>query len=201
MEGVSYESSSLAGHLGLGNLIVLYDDNRVTIDGPTSLTFSEDVRARFAAQGWHVQAVDGEDVAALDAALAAAREEAARPSIVITRTTIGYGSPHWAGLSKAHGGPFGAEEARATKENLGIPLEPEFLVPDAVRAYLAPRIEAKRALRAESDRRLSAWRDAHPQEAAAWDAARERRLPEGTRERLLEGSTAWPTPRASTRAR
>jgi transketolase len=103
--GVCYEAASLAGHLGLGNLIVLYDDNRVTIDGPTAITFSEDVAARFQAQRWHVQRVDGEDVEGLGRALREARAESERPSLLITRTTIGRGSPNWAGLSKAHGDP------------------------------------------------------------------------------------------------
>ncbi len=186
MEGISYESASLAGHLGLGNLIVLYDDNQVTIDGPTSLTFSEDVRARFEAQGWHVQGVDGDDTAGLDAALESARAEGGRPSIVITRTTIGEGSG-WAGLSKAHGGPFGADEVRATKENLGIPLDPEFFVPDEARTYLAGRAAAKREARAADDTRLSAWREAEPERAKAWDAARGRTLPADLAVTLADG--------------
>ncbi|MEN8184770.1 MAG: transketolase, partial [Myxococcota bacterium] len=110
MEGLSHEAASLAGHLGLGNLVVLYDDNRVTIDGPTSLSFSEDVAGRFGAYRWHVQGVDGEDVAGVRGALEAARTEARRPSILIVRTTIGYGSPNKAGKSVAHGTALGAEE-------------------------------------------------------------------------------------------
>ena len=186
MEGVSYESASLAGHLGLGNLIVLYDDNEITIDGPTSLTFSEDVRARFEAQGWHVEAIDGEDTDALDRALAASRADTGRPSLVITRTTIGKGSG-WAGQSKVHGGPFGAEEARSTKANLGIPLEPEFLVPDDVRAYVAKRAEAKRAARAERDRSAAEWEAAAPEKAKAWHAARAKELPADLATALCEG--------------
>jgi transketolase len=192
MEGVCYEAASLAGHLGLANLIVLYDDNRVTIDGPTSITWSEDVAGRFEAQRWHVQSVDGEDVEALGRALRAARAEAERPSILITRTTIGFGSPGWAGLSKAHGGPFGAEELRATKENLGIPLEPEFLVAPEVREYLAERSRAKRRERSEADQRLAAWRSAHPQLAARWDATRSVDTPPDLAKRLAEGLEGKP---------
>ena len=192
MEGVCYEAASLAGHLGLGNLIVLYDDNRVTIDGPTSISFSEDVAARFEAQRWHVQSVDGEDVDGLGRALQAARAEPERPSILITRTTIGFGSPNWAGLSKAHGGPFGAEEVRATKENLGIPLEPEFLVSPEVRSYLTERSQAKSAERAEADRRLAAWRSAHPQLAERWDATRGHETPPDLSARLAEGLEGKP---------
>jgi transketolase len=186
MEGISYEAASLAGHLRLDNLVVLYDDNHVTIDGPTSLTFSDDVGARFAAQGWHVQSVGAEDVAALDAALEAARATAGRPSLVIVRTIIGYGSP-WAGKSKVHGGPFGAEVARETKQNLGIPLEPTFLVPEEVRAYLDERIAAKRAQRGARDRELEAWRADHPERAVAWERAQRRELPADLSARLAEG--------------
>jgi transketolase len=186
MEGVSYEAGSLAGHLGLGNLVVLYDDNQVTIDGGTDITFTEDVAARFEAQGWHVQAIDGEDVAALDAALEAARAETGRPSILVMRTTIGHGSS-WAGKSKAHGGPFGPEELAATKQNLGIPEEPLFHVGDDVRGYLATRIAAKRDERKLRDAGLAAWRSAHADAAAAWDATRERRVPADFVDALVEG--------------
>lgn len=187
MEGISYEASSLAGHLGIGNLIVLYDDNRVTIDGPTDISFSENVRGRFEAQGWHVQGIDGGDVAGFDVAFDAARSEPERPSLIITRTVIGYGSPNWAGLSKAHGGPFKNGEDRLTKENLGIPLEPTFHVAPEVRAYMAERAEAKSSERREADVRLEGWRKSHPERAAAWRAARERTLPEDFEARLVEG--------------
>ncbi len=196
MEGLSYEAASLAGHLGLGNLIYLYDDNRVTIDGPTTWTFSDDVGRRFEAQRWHVQHVDGEDHAGLARALAAAREEAERPSLVVVRTTIGYGSPNKAGTSKAHGEKLGADEARRTKEALGWPLEPTFLIPDDVRAYLAGRIAAKQAERKAADARLERWREAEPERAAAWQAARGRRLPPGL---LGELAKAMPAKAEATR--
>lgn len=134
MEGVASEASSLAGHLGLGQLIVLYDDNRISIDGPTSLTFSEQVDQRYAAYGWHVQQVDdGNDLEALDAALDAAKRETARPSLITVRTHIGYGSPNKQDTADAHGAPLGAEEVRLTKTALGWPLEPTFEIPDAIR--------------------------------------------------------------------
>ena len=110
MEGVSYEAAALAGHLGLGNLVYLYDDNHITIDGPTSLSWSEDVAARFGAAGWHVQTADGQNLAALDAAIEAAKADTERPSIIVMHTTIGYGSPGVAGKSKAHGAPLGPDE-------------------------------------------------------------------------------------------
>ena len=187
MEGISAEAASLAGHLGLGNLIVLYDDNHITIDGPTRLAFSEDVAKRFAAQGWHVQRVDGQDARRVGRALAAARAAGDRPSLVITRTTIAYGSPHLAGSSKAHGAPLGADEVRATKEALGWPLEPDFLVPDEVRGWFARRIAAKKAERAQADAGFAAWREAHPELAAAWEAQRERRVPAGLAAELAAG--------------
>ena len=179
---------------------MLYDDNKVTIDGPTSWTFSEDVPARFRAQGWQVESIDGEDVAALDRALVAAHG-AGRPALVVLRTTIGFGSP-WAGQSKVHGGPFGEEVARATKQKLGIPESPTFLVPDDVRAYCAERVAAKRAERAAADAQLAKWRSAQPDAAKRWDAARTRARAGGFRGAARStGSRARPTPRASTRAR
>ena len=186
MEGISAEAGSLAGHLGLGNLIYLYDDNRITIDGSTTLAFSEDVAARFTAQRWHVQTLeDGNDSAALARALEAARAETERPSLIILRTTIGYGSPNLAGTSKTHGAPLGPDEARATKEALGWPLEPDFLVPDDVRAFFAERIAAKRAERAELDARFLRWRAADPERAARWDAMRAKQVPAGLADELV----------------
>jgi transketolase len=187
MEGISSEAGSLAGHLGLGNLVYLYDDNRITIDGPTSISFSEDVVKRFEAQRWHVQSVDGADHEGLRRALEAARAEQDRPSLVAMRTTIGFGSPNRADTSKAHGEKLGAEEVRLTKQALGWPLEPEFLIPDDVRAWFAARAEAKRQARVEDDRRLARWREAQPERAKAWDAARSKQLPENLGEILSEG--------------
>jgi len=187
MEGISAEAGSLAGHLGLGNLVYLYDDNRITIDGPTSMSFSEDVPRRFEAQRWHVQQVDGMDVLAIRRALEAARVDTERPSLIVTRTTIGYGSPHRAGTSKAHGEKLGAEEVRLTKQALGWPLEPELFVPDDVRAYFAKRREELAARRAEADARLERWRTAAPEQARAWDAARAQVLPDDLEARLAAG--------------
>jgi len=187
MEGISAESASLAGHLGLGNLIYLYDDNGITIDGPTSLSFSEDVAKRFEASGWHLQSVDGQDWLALRSALEAARCEVQRPSLIVTRTTIGFGSPNRSGTSKAHGEKLGAEELRLTKQALGWPLEPTFLIPQDVRDYAKQRSDAKRAERAAADAELQKWRDANPDLAEAWDAARAQRLPADLAARLCEG--------------
>ncbi|MDJ0852800.1 MAG: transketolase [Myxococcota bacterium] len=184
MEGISHEAGSLAGHLGLGNLIYVYDDNRITIDGPTDISFSEDVPKRFEAQGWHVQHADGEDHLSLRSALEKARAETGRPSLVVMRTTIGFGSPNKANTSKAHGEKLGAGEVKLTKEALGWPLEPEFLIPDDVKAFFAARIEAKKAERQGLDARLESWRKANPERAASWDAHRRQALPENLGELL-----------------
>ncbi|MEE2677615.1 MAG: transketolase [Myxococcota bacterium] len=187
MEGISSEAGSFAGHLGLGNLIYLYDDNRITIDGPTDVSFSEDVAKRFDAQRWQVAEVDGEDWQGLRAALEAARADTERPSLIVTRTTIGYGSPNKANSPKAHGEKLGAEELQLTKEALGWPLEPAFLVPDDVRAWLDERIAEKKAEAEVRNGALARWRVAAPERAAAWDAAREKQLPENLGEILSEG--------------
>ncbi|MCA9954643.1 MAG: transketolase [Anaerolineales bacterium] len=136
MEGVSQEAASLAGHLGLGKLVVLYDDNRITIDGTTDLAFSEDVMGRFAAYGWHTQKVDGHDPVAVKAAIELAQAEGERPSIIACRTHIGYGSPNKQDTSGVHGSALGEEEVLLTKKALDWPTEPHFYIPDAARDYL-----------------------------------------------------------------
>ncbi|HVS15451.1 MAG TPA: transketolase [Thermoanaerobaculia bacterium] len=188
MEGVASEASSLAGHLGLGKLNVLWDDNRITIDGSTDLATSEDVVARYAAYGWHTQTVtDGNDLASLESAMRAALAETGRPSLIAVRTHIGYGSPNKQDTADAHGAPLGAEEVSRTKQALGWPLEPELLVPDVARAAFAPAGERGAAARAaweETRRRFAA---EHP-EAAAELARRERgELPTGA----LDALPAW----------
>ncbi|MFQ5442605.1 MAG: transketolase [Thermodesulfobacteriota bacterium] len=132
MEGVSNEAASIAGHLGLGSLICLYSDNRITIEGETKLTFTEDVAARFEALGWHVEKVDGNDLSAIAAALEASRNETKRPSLIVARTNIGFGSPAKQDTSGVHGAPLGADEVKKTKENLGWPTEPDFYIPEEV---------------------------------------------------------------------
>ncbi len=140
MEGVSNEAASLAGHLKLGNLIYLYSDNHITIEGSTDISFTEDVGARFEALEWHVQKVDGNDLAEVDEAIRKAREERERPSLIVARTHIGFGSPGKQDNAAAHGAPLGPDEVKKTKENLGWPLEPDFYVPDeAAEAYGAAR--------------------------------------------------------------
>lgn len=150
MEGISAEACALAGHLGLGKLIVLYDQNGISLAGATDLAFSEDVPDRFAAQGWHVVEVDdGNDLSAVDRALAAAKERADQPSLLCVRTTIGYGAPTKAGTFHVHGAPLGEAELRATKHALGWPDEPPFSVPDGARRPF----EEAAARGAEAERR------------------------------------------------
>ena len=137
MEGITSEAASFAGHQKLGKLIVLYDDNHITIDGPTDITFTEDVCARFVAYAWHVQKVaDGNDVEAIDAAIMAAKAETARPSLIAARTHIGCGSPNKQDTSGVHGAPLGADEVKLTKEACGWPLEPAFFVADDAKSVL-----------------------------------------------------------------
>ena len=187
MEGVSSEAGSLAGHLGLGNLIFLYDDNLVTIDGPTSLTFSEDVPARFEAQRWHVEQVDGQDHEGLASALVRARDETERPSLIVTKTLIGHGSEAIAGQAKAHGWSLKPEDIRAAKVAAGWPPQEELFVPDEVAAYFADRRSQLARARSDADARHAAWRRTQPERAEGWDAARERKLPANLGALLSEG--------------
>lgn len=142
MEGVSAEAASLAGHLKLGKLIVLYDNNHISIEGDTQLAFSEDRVARFAAYGWHVQKLDdGNDIEAISAAIESAKSETERPSFIQIRTHIGYGSPNKQDTSAAHGEPLGESEVKLTKKNLGWPLEPDFYIPDEALQHFRKAVE------------------------------------------------------------
>ncbi|HZY60221.1 MAG TPA: transketolase [Candidatus Binataceae bacterium] len=180
MEGVSSEAASLAGHLGLGNLVYLYDDNHITIDGHTDITFSEDVCKRFEAYGWHTQAVeDGNDLDALGVAIERACTEEQRPSLIRVRTHIGYGSPHRQDSAEAHGKALGVEEVKLTKQNYGWPLEPDFYVPDeALREFRKCR-ERGAAAEAAWNRKLDAYGAKYPAEAVQLGAMLAGRLPDG----------------------
>ena len=179
MEGVSHEACSLAGHLKLGKLIGIYDDNRITIDGKTDLTFSDDTARRFESYGWHVERVaDGNDLGALDAALAAARRQTDRPSLVIVRTHIAYGSPHKQDSPEAHGAPLGAEEVKLTKQRLGWPsLEPFYVPEESLEHWRRVRDRGAR-LEAEWRKRHDAYRAAHPDLAAELERRLAGRFPE-----------------------
>lgn len=184
MEGISHEVASIAGHLGLGHLIYLYDDNRITIEGQTDLTFSEDVAMRFESYHWHVLRVDGHDRNALADAIEAARRETERPSLIICRTHIAYGSPNKQDTAESHGAPLGEDEVRLTKQALGFPVEPTFFVPDVVRDLFAGRRRELDEDAAAWEKQFGSWRRKHPDLAQLWDARMSGALPEGLSERL-----------------
>jgi len=180
MEGVQSEVASLAGHLGLHKLTLLYDDNLVTIDGATDISFSEDVEKRYEAYGWHVQSVeDGNDIDAIGAALTVANEERERPSLIRVRTNIGYGSPNRQDSSKAHGEPLGEEEVRLTKENLGWPADASFEIPQAAAEHFGGAVERGAAWQAEWETRWEAYRAEHPAAAAELARRLDAELPDG----------------------
>lgn len=180
MEGVSAEAASLAGHLGLGKLIYLYDQNGISLAGSTALTFSENVTARFAAYGWQVEQVkDGNDVAAIDAALQRARADETRPSLICVRTHIGYGSPHKQDTYEAHGSPLGEEEVRLTRQQLGWPEASPFSVPDEALAFFRRALACGAAQEAAWQQRLEAYRADYPTLADAYERVLAGDLPGG----------------------
>jgi transketolase len=179
MEGISAEACALAGHLGLRKLTVLYDDNRISLAGATSLCFTEDIDKRFDASGWEVVAVeDGNDTAAIEAALARA-EASAKPTLIRLRTTIGFGAPRKQNTSSAHGAPLGAEELKAAKENLGWPVDPPFFVPEEALGFFRESA-AKSAKKQETWKEaLDAYAAAYPEEAAEFKRVMRGELPAG----------------------
>ena len=180
MEGLSHEAASFAGHFGLGKLIGFYDDNRITIDGGTELTFSDDSARRFEAYGWHVQRVeDVNDLDALDGAIAAARAETARPSLIIVRTVIGFGSPNRAGTAKAHGEALGVEEVKRSKEALGWTATEPFTVPAEAVAHWRRGNEALAFANDAWRRALIAYAKAHPLDAKELGRRLQGELPGG----------------------
>ncbi len=178
MEGVSHEVFALAGHLKLGKLIVFYDDNHITIEGRTDLAYSDDVRKRFESYHWQVLEIDGHDHGAIAGATEAAQQQTDQPTLVICKTTIGFGSPNKADTPSCHGAPLGEEEIIRTKENLGMPGDQAFYIPDEVKAAFEER-------KAEGIRKEAAWnetyaayREAHPDKAREWDTFQGMVLPE-----------------------
>ncbi|MCH7480781.1 MAG: transketolase, partial [Chloroflexi bacterium] len=169
MEGLTSEAASLAGHLQLGKLIYMYDDNRITIDGGTEIAFTEDRAARFKAYGWHVQKVaDGNDVDQIDRAIQQAQTDS-RPSIIVARTHIGFGLPTRQDTSKAHGDPPGDEELNGAKEKLGWPLEPRFLVPDDVSEFYRQALARGETLETKWQKKLASYHTEHPKLADDFD--------------------------------
>ena len=169
MEGVSHEAASLAGHLGLGKLIYLYDDNRISIEGSTDIAFTEDRVARFEAYGWHVESIaDGNDLEAIRKAIAAAQKETQRPSIIAVRTHIGYGSPNKQDKASAHGEPLGPDEIIRTKENLGWPVDPPFFIPDEALNHFRQAVAKGKELEDAWQQTLGSYREVYPELSQKW---------------------------------
>jgi transketolase len=196
MEGISHEAASFAGHLGLGNLIVMYDDNHITIDGNTSITFTDDTGKRFEAYGWQVLRADPYDASSLATALESAIGDSARPSLVMCRSHIGYGAPKKQDTAHAHGEPLGPEETAAAKQKLGWPESPAFLVPPEVRAHFAARAAELADEHAQWTAALARWRAADAARAATWDRYVDGRVPSGFMDQLCESA---PSNAAATR--
>lgn len=200
MEGISHEAASLAGHLRLGCLIGFYDDNRITIDGPTTLTFSDDTARRFEAYGWQVLKLDdANDLEALDRAIVKAQEETGRPSLIIVRSHIAYGSPNKQDTAEAHGAPLGVEEIKLTKQNLGWPWEEPFYIPEEALAEWRKCRERGAALEAEWRERWDRYAQAYPAEARELARRLEGKLPDGWEAAIpdLSGADAMATRAAS----
>ncbi len=179
MEGVASEAASLAGHLGLGKLIYLYSDNKISIEGSTDLTFTEDVGKRFEAYRWHVQHVDGNDVDAVEGALRAAQAERSRPSLIIARTHIGFGSPNKQDTADAHGAPLGGDELRLTKERLGWPPDNPFHVPEEALDRFRLALSRGREQEQQWQKILDGYARVHPDLAAEWRRFLDGTVPEG----------------------
>ena len=200
MEGVGHETASLAGHLKLGKLTWLWDDNRITIDGTTQIAFTEDVEARFRALGWHTQRVeDANDIDALDAALQRAGDRPDAPSLIAVRSHIGYGAPNKQDTPSAHGAPLGEDEIRLAKASYGWPTDDSFLVPDEVRAHMGGQVERGRSLSAAWDRQMASYESAHPDLAREFGRRLAGELPEDWDKELpvFDAGSALPTRVAS----
>jgi transketolase len=196
MEGISYEAATLAGHLQLGNLVCLWDDNGITIEGHTDLATSEDIAARFRAEGWQVQSVDGHDAAAVRRALQAATTGGQAPQLICCKTTIGKGSPNKQNTHEVHGAPLGKDEITATKRALGMPLE-DFHVPAAAKAVFAAAVQRNEQLRSQWHAAWQTWATQHADLARNWQSFRARTVPADLLEQLVAAAGAEP---AATRA-
>jgi transketolase len=179
MEGVAFEAAAIAGNLGLGKLIYLYDQNHITLAASANITLSEDVAARFEAMGWHVQSIDGMDTEAVASALDAARAETGKPSIICARTIIGFGSPNKADTFGVHGSPLGPDEVVATKENLGVPTEPTFYVPEEASTHFREALEKGADAEREWTEMFEDYRRIYPDLAAEFETVMKGELPKG----------------------
>ncbi|MBX7136546.1 MAG: transketolase [Oligoflexia bacterium] len=185
MEGVASEAASFAGHLKLDNLIYFYDDNQISIGGDTDICFTEDVGKRFEAYGWNVQHCSGHDLNAIAACLEKAKGATGKPSLIVVKSTIGFGSPNRAGTSKAHGEPLGKEELKLTKEKLGWPQEPAFLIPKEVGEYCCALVGEKEQTYQAWNVKFESWKKSNPQLAAELGAQISREIPASLKEDLL----------------
>lgn len=185
MEGISGEAASIAGHLKLGSLVYLYDDNQITIEGSTELAFSEDVAKRFEAYGWHVQKIDGHDHEQIAKAIAAGKAETERPSIIVARTIIAKGSPNKQGTPGSHGAPLGADEIKLMKQNFGFPEDKDFYVPQEVSDFWASLISNRKTDYDDWKKKYDAWRSANAEKAQALDTMLARKIPADIDKELL----------------
>jgi transketolase len=188
MEGISYESCSLAGHLKLDNLTVIYDANDISLDAPTSVSFTEDVSKRFEGFGWNVVTIDGHDIEAFIKSYEEAKNQSDRPSLIIAKTTIGKGAPNKQGSEKAHGAPLGDDEIALMKKEIGLPDE-SFYVSDEVKEFMAAQKEKGAAKRKEWEKTFEAWKKANPEKATLWQQAQEGVLPANLEESLPDFET------------
>jgi transketolase len=179
MEGVSSEAASLAGHLGLGKIVYLYSDNKITIDGGTDLSFTENVQNRFKAYGWHAEKVDAYDLKAIEKAIRTAKNEKSKPSLLLMQTHIGYGSPHKQDTSDAHGAPLGEEEIKLVKKSFGFPPSKKFYIPATVKKNMMTAVAAGRKMDSDWSAMLRRYRKKHKKLAALLEAAMNGLLPEG----------------------
>ncbi len=197
MEGITSEAASLAGHNKLDNLICFYDDNKITIEGSTDLAFSEDVAKRFEAYGWNVLRANGQDPVDIERALTAATAHRGSPTLIVGRTTIGFGAPNKAGSHSTHGEPLGNDELAATKKALGFDPEQDFFVAQDVRELLSARVQELKAEAAEWQAACNDWRTTNPDKAALMDALTNCTVPEDILEQLI---AAVPEKKLATRA-
>ena len=191
MEGISSEAASLAGHLKLGSIIYIYDDNRITIDGQTGISFSEDVAARFKALGWHTQSIDGHDHQAIVKAIKKAQKVSDKPSLILARTHIAQGSPNKHDLSAAHGSPLGKDEAAATRQNLGWP-EQTFHIPEEVRSICQKKVSRNKREYHKWQKDLAAWRLQNPEKTGLWDQLERKEVPADLYETLSSSGKSEP---------
>ncbi|MBN2029904.1 transketolase [bacterium] len=185
MEGITSEAASVAGHLQLGNIIYIYDDNRVTIDGQTNLTFSEDVEKRFQAYGWHTLTIDGHNHEEIGSAIELGIKTQNKPTLIIAKTHIGYGSPNRQDSSVSHGAPLGEDEVIATKKHLGWPLEPKFIIPEEIKPLFKERRDVLKTLYNRWQKQFKDWQQAYPDLRDLLNRMISKDLPDNLEEQLI----------------